>query len=47
MIYTFLCAFLAGFQTQQSLVLENLALRHQFQVLNREGVGIPDLAGHF
>ena len=35
MIYTILSAILAVFQTRQSLVLENLALRHQLQVLHR------------
>jgi hypothetical protein len=37
MLYTILRSLIAGFQSRQSLVLENLALRHQVQVLNRGG----------
>jgi hypothetical protein len=35
MLYTILRSLIAGFQSRQSLVLENLALRHQVQVLKR------------
>jgi transposase InsO family protein len=37
MLYTILRSLIAGLQSRQSLVLEILALRHQFQVLNRGG----------
>jgi hypothetical protein len=37
MLYTIMRSPIAGFQTRQSLVLENLALRHQVQVLKRNG----------
>jgi hypothetical protein len=37
MLYTILRPLIAGFQTRQPLVLENLALRHEVQVLKRGG----------
>lgn len=37
MLYLIVRSLMAGFQTRQSLVLENLALRHQVQVLRRGG----------
>ncbi len=37
MLYTILRSLFAGFQTQHSLVLESPALRHQVEVLNRDG----------
>lgn len=37
MLHTILRSLLSGFQSHRALVLENLALRHQLQVLNRGG----------
>ncbi len=45
MLYTILRSLVAGLQSRRSLVLENLALRHQVQVLSRGG-SRPRLTRH-